>query len=87
MSSTPSGPGSGRYIIRSEDPGELAGFINSISTDPGMELVDLIGPAGQPHTAVVTMPHEKAARLEQSFRTSNKLTIEPDRPLSLFGGA
>lgn len=86
MSSTPTGQESGRYIVRSEDPGTLAGFLDSVADEPGIEVVDLIGPVGAPHTAVVAMPREKAIALEQRFRASNQLiTIEPDRPLSLFG--
>jgi hypothetical protein len=93
MSSTPTGPERGRYIVRSDDPGKLAEFLDSIAGEPGTEVADLIGPVGAPHTAVVVMSHEKAAALEQRFRasgtsgTSNQLTIEPDRPLSLFGDA
>lgn len=86
MSSTPTGQESGRYIVRSDDPGKLAEFLDSLAGASGIEVVDLIGPVGAPHTAVVAMPHEKAVALEQQFRTSNQLlTIEPDRPLSLFG--
>jgi hypothetical protein len=81
------GKNSVRYIIRStHEAVSLDDVVKDIEADPGIELLDLIGPAGQPHTAVVSMPQEKAAALEQRYRTSNKpLTIEPDRPLSLFG--
>jgi hypothetical protein len=79
--------GSGRYIIRSEDSATLAEFIKSLDSEPGMTLVDVIGPAAQPHTAVVDMPHDKARSLEQQFRNAKaQMIIEPDRPLSLFGG-
>ena len=87
MSSIPPGAGSGRYIIRANDPWQLATFIASIKTDTSIEVLDTIGPVGQPHTLVAAMNKDKAALLEQHFRTSNQLTIEPDRPLSLFGGA
>lgn len=88
MSQTSTGQESGRYIVRSEQPGTLAGFLDGIAGDADIEVVDLIGPVGAPHTAVVSMPREKAVALEQGFRSSNQLiTIEPDRPLSLFGGA
>lgn len=85
MSSIPTGQGNGRYIIRSDDPRKLAEFIEGITPDSGIEVVDLIGPVGAPHTAVVTMPHQLAVSLKQHFLKSNQLTIEPDRPLSLFG--
>lgn len=79
---------SGRYIIRCVGtPASLDEVVRDIDADPSMELIDLIGPPSHPHTAVVSMPHTKAASLEQRFRTStNQFTIEPDRPLSLFGG-
>lgn len=79
--------GTGRYIIRSDVPDRLEEFIKDVSDDSDIELVDLIGPAGQRHTAVAVMSHEKASSLEQRFRNSNHLKIEPDRPLSLFGNA
>ena len=77
------GSGKGRYIVRSEDTKHLADFIDESKSDPELELVDLIGPAGAPHTAVFVIPHEKAAALEQRFGKS-RLIIERDRPLSLF---
>jgi hypothetical protein len=87
MPSIPQGSGSGRYIIRAYDSKKLVEFVDSLDADSGIELIDLIGPAGQPHTAVVAMSPDKAAALAQHFRTTNQLTIEPDRPLSLFGGS
>lgn len=84
MSNTPAGSGAGRYIVRSEDPAQLAQFIQTVAADPEMELVDAIGPAGHSHTVVVAMSHEKASALMQHFGTSTSLKIEPDRPLSLF---
>lgn len=84
MPSTTAGTDSGRYIIRSLEPEHLADFIDEVNEDPALRLVDTIGPTGQPHTAVFEMKPDKAASLEQRFRTSNKLKIEPDRPLSLF---
>lgn len=86
MPTTTPGPGRGRYIVRSGDSRTLAEFINGTEADPDIELLDLIGPAGEPHTAVVEMSHERAAAFAQQFRSSNQLTIEPDRPLSMFSG-
>lgn len=82
-----SGSDTGRYIVRANDPKQLTAFIDDIGRDTGIELLDTIGPAGEPHTVVVAMSQEKAKVLEQHFRNSNQLTIEPDRPLSLFGEA
>jgi hypothetical protein len=80
-------PGSarGRYIVRSDDPQVLADFIEQARTDPELELADIIGPPGAPHTAVFDMPHEKAQALQQRFAApnANRLIIERDRPLSL----
>lgn len=81
------GPGTGRYIIRAQVPQRLVEFVDDVRKDPDMELVDMIGPAEQPHTAVVVMPHDAARSLQQRFHASHQLTIEPDRPLSLFDGA
>lgn len=86
MQSQASAAGSGRFIVRSESPVHLLRFIESVRLDPGITLVDIIGPAGQPHTVVLTMSAETARLLDLQFRTTNALlTIEPDRPLSLFG--
>lgn len=86
MSSIPPGSMRGRYIIRASDTNKLAEFIANLDAEKGIDLLDTIGPAGQPHTAVVETSHDMATSLAQQFRLSNQLTIEPDRPLSLFGG-
>ena len=77
-------PEKARYIIRSEDAKQLAELIDKIAQDPSIDLLDVIGPAGNPHTAVAAMPHDKARALEHDFSASKKMFIEPDRPLSLF---
>jgi hypothetical protein len=80
------GSATGRYIVRSEDPRALADFIEDAKADPELELVDTIGPAGAPHTAVFVMPHEKAQALQRREASNpHRLIIERDRPLSLFG--
>jgi hypothetical protein len=74
-----------RYIIRAVDDGPaLAAFIAAIGANAAVRLLDTIGPRTQPHTAVVETDALTARQLEQSFRISNQLMIEPDRPLSLF---
>jgi hypothetical protein len=83
----PNAGGISRYIIRAVDDGPvLAAFLAGIRANPALKLVDTIGPQGQPHTAVVETDAETAEQLKQSFRNSNQLMIEPDRPLSLFDG-
>lgn len=82
----PSTKATSRYIIRAvdDDGTALAAFIASIRSNAAVRLVDTVGPAAQPHTAVVETDAGTAEQFEQSFRTSNQLMIEPDRPLSLF---
>jgi len=74
----------GRYIVRAAaDAGALSRFIDSLGAHPAIRLVDTIGPsAGPPHTVVVETDPDTAEQLRQ--RNQNQLTIEPDRPLSLF---
>ncbi len=74
-----------RYMVRArDDNGALADFIRRLEGDPDIELVDLIGPAGKPHTLVVAVQPERAALLEERVRAASQLTLERDRPLSLF---
>ena len=74
-----------RFIVRQRaEGGTLADFLTAIQGDPTLELVDTIGPAGRPHTAVVATAAQYAAAFEQRFLTSPNLMIERDRPLSLF---
>lgn len=74
-----------RYMVRArDDNGALTEFIRSLEGDPDIELVDLIGPAGKPHTLVVAVQPDRAALLEERVRASGQLTLERDRPLSLF---
>ena len=58
------------------------------AVDPEITVVDAIGPPEHPHTVVVEITPDKARALEMRFRSagtpSHQLTIEPDRPLSLF---
>lgn len=84
MTSLTPGPGKARYIVRAKDaPAPLARFIDSIRGDPDIELVDTIGPPGQPHTAVIEVAASQALLLERRFSNSNELMIERDQPLSM----
>jgi len=73
-----------RYIVRAtRDDDELVRFLATLGTEPGVQVVDLIGPSsGPPHTAVVETDASTAERLRQ--QTLDQLTIEPDQPLSLY---
>lgn len=85
MSNPGTGTQTSRYIIRPADDGAaLIDFIARLQVDPRIRLVETIGPPGRPHTAVVETDPVTATQLEQDFRNSNQLMIEPDRPLSLF---
>ena len=84
MSPTAAVAATGRYLISARgDDTALTNFIEQAHNDPSLKLVDIIGPPGHPHTAVVEMSPQTAAGLEQRFRSTQQLTIEPDRPLSL----
>jgi hypothetical protein len=85
MSQIAPGASKVRFIIRATgDVAPLASLLDAARLDPGMAVVDTIGPAGAPHTAVIEMDRATAHLLELRFRESKQLTIEPDRPLSLF---
>ena len=74
-----------RRIVRARgDKSTLADVLSTLANDPSLELVDTIGPAHSPHTAVVAVPADLAPSFEQRFRNSQQLMIERDRPLSLF---
>ncbi|MCU6497537.1 hypothetical protein LPN04_06985 [Rugamonas sp. A1-17] len=80
-----------RYLIHAADSAPLADFLALADVDPEIDVVDVIGPRDQPHTAVVEISPDKARLLELHFRSAGKpsqqLTIEPDQPLSLFDNA
>ena len=76
-----------RYIVRAHDDASalfaLSTLLASLEGDPHIELVDTIGPPGQPHTAVLAVWPEHLHLLEERVRQTSQLIIEPDRPLSL----
>jgi hypothetical protein len=75
-----------RYIVRAAgNIAPLQSFIDSIVDDPVIRLAEKIGPAHQTHTVVIETDVSTAHMLEQRFRSTNQLMIEPDRPLSQFG--
>lgn len=75
-----------RYIVRAAgSSAPLQDFIDNITGDPGVQLVEKIGPAYQPHSAVIETDMSTAQMLDQRFRSTRQLTIEPDRALSPFG--
>lgn len=88
MALTQTGPERGRYLVRAMgDAVPLSGFLNSIAGDTAVTVVDRIGPAGQPHTVVAELSHDRARALEQEFKqTRQPLIIEPDQPMSLYHG-
>ncbi len=80
------GPGRGRYLVSCTDSGKLSHFVAEARADPGLRLLDMLGPPAAPHTAIYDMAHDTAASLQQRFAAGGDLRIEPDRPLSLFDG-
>lgn len=86
MTTFQGGPGRGRYLIIASDNRRLRRFVDDAHIDPELQLVETIGPNDAPHTAVYEMAHNKAIALQQDFAAEGVLKIEPDRPLSLFGG-
>ncbi len=88
MSQAHTAPGKARYLLHAVDDTPLTDFLALAETDPEITVVDLIGPRGQPHTAVLEISDETAQRLQRHFRDastpSHQLTIEPDHPLSMF---
>jgi len=74
-----------RFIVRARAEGStLNDFLTMIEHSPGLELVDTIGPAGKPHTAVIAIDAPHAPSFEQRFSNHSQLIIERDRPLSLL---
>jgi hypothetical protein len=79
-----------RFLVHSQGGAALVDFLALAATDPEIAVVDTIGPRDRPHTAVVEISPDKARVLDQHFRSTSTpnhhLTIEPDRPLSMFDG-
>ena len=74
-----------RFIVRTrQEGGTLADFLATIQSEPQLEVVDTIGPAGSPHTAVIAVCADHALSFEQRLGNSQQLMIERDRPLSLL---
>lgn len=74
-----------RFIVRARaTEGSVSDFLADIQGEPAVTVVDTIGPAGRPHTAVVAVGADQAPSFEQRFRHSPHIAIERDRPLSLF---
>ncbi|MYM66607.1 hypothetical protein GTP45_07145 [Pseudoduganella sp. FT55W] len=77
-----------RFLIHAARGAPLTDFLALASSDADIAVVDVIGPRERPHTAVVEITADKARLLDQHFRLTgtpaHQLTIEPDRPLSMF---
>jgi hypothetical protein len=88
MSQAQPAPGKARYLIHTDCGTLLTEFLTLTENDPEITVVDLIGPREQPHTAVLEISAATAQRLQRQLRDagtpSHQLTIEPDRPLSMF---
>ena len=74
-----------RFIVRARaEGGALNDFLSMIERHPELEVIDTIGPAGKPHTAVIAIDALHAPSFEQRFSNQPQLIIERDRPLSLL---
>lgn len=81
----PPATGKTRYIVRAAgESAPLQQFIASLQGEPAIRLLDTVGPPQQPHTVVIETDQDTAQQLAQRFHDNSQLTIEPDRPLSLF---
>ncbi|MTV37824.1 hypothetical protein [Duganella radicis] len=78
-----------RFLVHAARGAPLNDFLAVAATDDDITVLDVIGPRERPHTAVVEITPAKAQLLEQHFRQTgtptHQLTIEPDRPLTMFG--
>lgn len=83
-------PDKSRFLVHAARGAPLNDFLTVAATDPDISVLDIIGPRDRPHTALVELDPDKARQLDQHFRQtgspSHQLTIEPDRPLSMFNG-
>lgn len=83
-------PDKSRFLVHAARGAPLNDFLAVAATDPDIAVIDIIGPRDRPHTALVELDQDKARQLDQYFRQtgspSHQLTIEPDRPLSMFNG-
>ncbi|TFW21314.1 hypothetical protein [Duganella callida] len=77
-----------RFLVHAALGAPLNDFLAVAATDPEIAVVDVIGPRDRPHTAVIEISADKARELDQYFQRTgtptHQLTIEPDRPLSMF---
>jgi hypothetical protein len=87
---TQSAPATTRFLVHAARGAPLNDFLTVAATDPEIAVIDIIGPRDRPHTAVLELSADKARLLDQHFRLTgtpaHQLTIEPDRPLSMFNG-
>ena len=74
-----------RFIVRARsEESTLNDFLTMIENSPELAVVDTIGPAGRPHTAVIAVDAQHAPSFEQRFSDQQQQIIERDRPLSLL---
>jgi len=85
MSSSPSHPGHAdvsQYLVQAHEPQTLASLVPLLEADPQAQIVNKIGPPGQPHTLVVRLSQQQADALQQKY--PGELIVERDQPLSLI---
>ncbi len=69
-----------RYIVGNAPPPVLSALAEQCRLDPEIDLVNVLGPADQPHLLVIETTAERAEQLKQH---TPGLIVEPDTPLHL----
>jgi len=72
-----------RYLVAQTGAGDLLSELTrQFDADAEIEVLDKVGPAGQPDTVVVSMTPDRARELQKKF--AGKLIVEKDAPLTAF---
>lgn len=69
-----------RYLVGNAPPHMLFALAERCRMDPGIDLVNVLGPADQPQQLVIETTAERAEQLKQH---APGLIVEPDAPLLL----
>jgi len=69
-----------RYVVGNASPQMLSALAEKCRIDSEISLVNVLGPADQPHLLVIETTAERAEQLKQH---APGLIVEPDAPLHL----
>jgi hypothetical protein len=70
------------YLVRAREPFTLAPVIAFFEAEPLNPIQRRLGPAGAPHTLVVSLTDVQAAALKERF--AGRLIVERDEPLTPY---